>query len=99
MLARSDEFDLVIIGDLHLSQGRDPVTKKFNLNEDFFFDEEFGRFLFFLEDESKRRGRRWRLIIAGDMMDFLQVTAVPKPGEVDFEISEREKGFGLGTGG
>jgi UDP-2,3-diacylglucosamine pyrophosphatase LpxH len=97
MLARSDEFDLVIISDLHLSQGRDPVTKKFNLNEDFFFDEEFGRFLFFLEDESKRRGRKWRLIIAGDMMDFLQVTAVPKPGEVDFEISEREKEFGLGT--
>jgi UDP-2,3-diacylglucosamine pyrophosphatase LpxH len=97
MVASSDEFDLVIISDLHLSEGRDPVTKKFNLNEDFFFDEEFGRFLIFLEDETKRRGRRWRLIIAGDMMDFLQVTTVPKPGEVDFEISEREKKFGLGT--
>jgi UDP-2,3-diacylglucosamine pyrophosphatase LpxH len=97
MVACSDEFDLVIISDLHLSEGRDPVTKKFNLNEDFFFDEEFGRFLIFLEDESKRRGRKWRLIIAGDMLDFLQVTTVPKPEEVDFEISEREKKFGLGT--
>jgi UDP-2,3-diacylglucosamine pyrophosphatase LpxH len=97
MMARSDEFDLVIISDLHLSEGRDPVTKKFNLNEDFFFDEEFDRFLIFLEEESKRRGRRWRLIIAGDMMDFLQVTTLPEPGEVDFEISEREKKFGLGT--
>ena len=97
MVARSDEFDLVIVSDLHLSEGRDPVTKKFSLNEDFFFDEEFGRFLTFLEDESKRRGRRWRLIIAGDMIDFLQITTVPKPGEVDFEISRREKKFGLGT--
>jgi UDP-2,3-diacylglucosamine pyrophosphatase LpxH len=97
MMPRSDEFDLVIISDLHLSEGRHPVTKKFNLNEDFFFDEEFGRFLIFLEDESKRRGRGWRLIIAGDMIDFLQVTTVPKPEEVDFEISEREKKFGLGT--
>jgi UDP-2,3-diacylglucosamine pyrophosphatase LpxH len=97
MLARSDEFDLVIISDLHLSEGRDPVKKKFSLNEDFFFDEELQRFLNFLEDESERRGRRWRLIIAGDMMDFLQVITVPEAGEVDFEISEREKKFGLGT--
>jgi UDP-2,3-diacylglucosamine pyrophosphatase LpxH len=97
MVARSDEFDLVIISDLHLSEGRNPVTKRFSLNEDFFFDEEFGRFLISLENESRRRGRRWRLIIAGDMMDFLQVTTVPKPDEVDFEISEREKKFGLGT--
>jgi UDP-2,3-diacylglucosamine pyrophosphatase LpxH len=97
MLARSDEFDLVIISDLHLSQGRDPVTKKFDLNEDFFFDEEFARFLLFLEEESKRRGRRWLLIIAGDMMDFLQVTKVPKRRKVNFEISAREKKFGLGT--
>jgi UDP-2,3-diacylglucosamine pyrophosphatase LpxH len=97
MVARSDEFDLVIISDLHLSEGRDPVTKKFNLNEDFFFDEEFDRFLTFLEDESKPRGRRWRLIIAGDMIDFLQITTLPEPGEVDFEISKREKKFGLGT--
>jgi UDP-2,3-diacylglucosamine pyrophosphatase LpxH len=97
MMSRSDEFDLVIISDLHLSEGRNPVTKKFNLNEDFFFDEEFNRFLIYLEDESKRRGRKCRLIIAGDMIDFLQITTLPKPGEVDFEISKREKRFGLGT--
>jgi UDP-2,3-diacylglucosamine pyrophosphatase LpxH len=96
-MTRSDEFDLVIISDLHLSEGRNPVTKRFNLNEDFFFDEEFRRFVLFLEEESKRRGRKWRLIIAGDMIDFLQITTVPEPGEVDFDISEREKKFGLGT--
>jgi UDP-2,3-diacylglucosamine pyrophosphatase LpxH len=97
MMARSDEFDLVIISDLHLGEGRNPTTKKFDLNEDFFFDEEFDRFLIYLEDESKRRGRKWRLIVAGDMIDFLQITTLPEPGEVDFEISKREKRFGLGT--
>jgi hypothetical protein len=43
-MTRSDEFDLVIISDLHLSEGRNPATKRFNLNEDFFFDEDFRRF-------------------------------------------------------
>jgi UDP-2,3-diacylglucosamine pyrophosphatase LpxH len=97
MMAHSEEFDLVIVSDLHLGEGRNPTTKKFSLNEDFFFDEVFGRFLIYLEEESKRRGRKWRLIIAGDMIDFLQMTTLPEPGEVDFEISKREKRFGLGT--
>jgi UDP-2,3-diacylglucosamine pyrophosphatase LpxH len=91
----SDEFNLVIISDLHLSEGRNPVTKKFNLNEDFFFDEEFDRFLTYLEDESQRRGRKWRLIIAGDMVDFLQITRLPEGTE--FELRKSEKEYGLGT--
>lgn len=95
MLARSDEFNLVIISDLHLSEGRHPVTKKFNLNEDFFFDEEFDRFLIYLEDESRRRNRKWRLIIAGDMVDFLQITRLPDSTE--FELRKSEKKYGLGT--
>lgn len=96
-MVRSDDFDLIILSDLHLSEGRDPVTKKFGLNEDFFFDEEFHRFLDYLQEVSERKGRRWRLVIAGDMMDFLQVTTVPDQGDVAFEITERERTFGLGT--
>jgi len=92
---RSDEFNLVIISDLHLSGGRDPVTKRFNLNEDFFFDEEFDRFLGYLESESQRRGKRWRLIIAGDMVDFLQI--IRPAGSAQFELRRSEKVYGLGT--
>ena len=51
----------------------------------------------YLEEEGDRSGRHWKLVIAGDMVDFLQVTSLPKKGEVDFEISEREGEFGLGT--
>ena len=94
-MARSDEFNIVIISDLHLSEGRDPKTRKFNRNEDFFFDEEFDRFLNFLEIDSERRGRKWRLIIAGDMVDFLQITR--KPEKHEFKVRRSEEDYGLGT--
>jgi len=94
-MSLSDEFNIVIISDLHLSEGRNPVTKKFNLNEDFFFDEEFDRFLIYLENESQRRGRKYRLIIAGDMVDFLQITGLPE--RTEFELRRSEAEYGLGT--
>jgi UDP-2,3-diacylglucosamine pyrophosphatase LpxH len=94
-MSRSDEFNIVIISDLHLSEGRNPATKRFNLNEDFFFDEEFDRFLGYLEAESQRRGRKYRLIIAGDMVDFLQITRLPESAQ--FELRRSEAEYGLGT--
>jgi UDP-2,3-diacylglucosamine pyrophosphatase LpxH len=93
-MSHSDEFNLVILSDLHLSEGRNPVTRKFNLNEDFFFDDEFDRFLVYLEEESQRRGKKWRLIIAGDMVDFLQITRLPENTEFDLRKSEQEHGLG-----
>ena len=89
------QLNIVIVSDLHLSEGRDPRTKRFNRNEDFFFDANFDRFLSHLESETEHRNRNWRLIIAGDMVDFLQVTRVPDNSE--FELRESEKEYGLGT--
>jgi UDP-2,3-diacylglucosamine pyrophosphatase LpxH len=95
-MSQWDEFNLVIISDLHLSGGRDPDTKKFDLNEDFFFDEEFDRFLVYLEKESQHRGKKWRLIIAGDVVDFLQI--IPEQlKNTQFELGGNEKVYGLGT--
>lgn len=94
-VAKPDEFNIAIVSDLHLSEGRDPHTKKFNRNEDFFFDDMFDRFLSHLEGETEGRGRKWRLIIAGDMVDFLQVTRLPDDSE--FELRESEKQYGLGA--
>jgi UDP-2,3-diacylglucosamine pyrophosphatase LpxH len=92
-----NDFNLIVISDLHLSEGRSAVRKRYSRNEDFFFDESFLRFLKYLDKESLRHQKKWKLIIAGDMIDFLQVTSLPEKGEVDFDISEREKRFGLGT--
>jgi len=89
------DFNIAIISDLHLSEGRNPCSKRFNRNEDFFFDGQFDRFLGYLESESQRRGRKWHLIVAGDMVDFLQVTRLPK--EHGFTLTKREEEYGLGT--
>jgi len=92
-----NEYNLIVISDLHLSEGRNKETKRYSLNEDFFFDESFCRFLRYLDRGSQKYQKTWKLIIAGDMIDFLQITSLPETGEVDFDISEREKRFGLGT--
>jgi UDP-2,3-diacylglucosamine pyrophosphatase LpxH len=94
-MAKQEKSNIVIISDLHLSQGRDPHTKKFNRNEDFFFDEQFDRFLSHLECQTEHRSRSWRLIINGDMADFLQVTR--RPRDSDFGLRKSEKVYGLGT--
>lgn len=93
--AGGTQFNIAVVSDLHLSEGRDPLTKRFSEKEDFFFDGPFDRFLSHLEGESERRRRKWHLVIAGDMADFLQVTRLPE--EPGFPLSEREKEYGLGT--
>jgi UDP-2,3-diacylglucosamine pyrophosphatase LpxH len=94
-MTNQGELNIAIVSDLHLSEGRDPRTKRFDRNEDFFFDANFDRFLSHLESEAERRNRNWRLIIAGDMVDFLQVTKVPDSSESKLRKSEYD--YGLGT--
>jgi len=92
---RPDDLNLAIVSDLHLSEGRHPTTRTFHRNEDFFFDGPFDRFLSYLEASSMRRGRKWRLVIAGDMVDFLQITRQPE--HPPFTLRQSEKDYGLGT--
>ena len=89
------DFNLVIVSDLHLSQGWDPQTRRLPPHEDFFFDDAFARFLAALDAESRNCGRKWRLIVAGDMVDFLQVLSLPAEGL--FPLRSRERAYGLGT--
>lgn len=67
----SPEYHLLIVSDLHLSEGRDEVSHHLSRNEDFFFDEEFARFLRY--HVATYPDRKWHLIINGDFLDFLQV--------------------------
>ncbi|MFA5098541.1 MAG: metallophosphoesterase [Candidatus Margulisiibacteriota bacterium] len=95
---------LLIVSDLHLSSGWDENTKRLSLNEDFFFDQSFQRFLNFYIAKGSREKRRIDLIIAGDFVDLLQVTdkvenekgiALKKlDGE---DITQTELDYGLGT--
>jgi UDP-2,3-diacylglucosamine pyrophosphatase LpxH len=70
------DYHLLIVSDLHLSEGRDAKSKKFSKNEDFFFDEEFARFLAHYQDAIRWNGAKWHLIVNGDFFDFLQVILV-----------------------
>jgi UDP-2,3-diacylglucosamine pyrophosphatase LpxH len=42
-------------------------------------------------------GRRWRLVIAGDFIDFIGMTILPPQGDLDTEPSEEEREHGLGN--
>ncbi len=97
-------MELIVISDLHLSVGYNDQTGRYSRNEDFFFDEEFKRFLEYLQ---KAKSTKKHLIIAGDLFDFLQVDGCKaselyekhKKGGVPikFEITPKERKFGLGT--
>jgi len=87
------QYNLLVVSDLHLSEGRDTHDKKFSKNEDFFFDEEFSRFLAYYQDIGRWNGEKWHLIINGDLLDFLQVI------KVDDEPSVQALGSGYANRG
>jgi UDP-2,3-diacylglucosamine pyrophosphatase LpxH len=71
---RQQERNLLVVSDLHLSEGFDEAEGKWSINEDFFFDGRFARFLQFAERQRTRYGGApWRLICNGDTFDFRQV--------------------------
>lgn len=94
------DYHLLVVSDLHLSEGRGPKGGKFSKNEDFFFDEEFARFLAYYQDARRWHGAKWHLIINGDFLDFLQVIAqddgpsasrpVPHHGDLGRPCGEQE---------
>ena len=94
--SKTPEYNLLIISDLHLSEGRHPIKKKFSPNQDFFFDEEFARFLTYYSDQNRWKDRQWRLIINGDFLDSLQVTST---ANADKSLIPKERPeYGLGCG-
>jgi UDP-2,3-diacylglucosamine pyrophosphatase LpxH len=67
----ADDFNYLILSDLHLQEAeQDPAGRL------FYFDEEFADLLrhyrLFSVD-----GRRWRLIIGGDLIEFLVIKRAP----------------------
>jgi hypothetical protein len=102
----------LFVSDLHLSAGCDPKTGRLSRNEDFFHDASFAQFLAYHINLSRRVDvahyyrKPWRLVINGDIFDFLQVVSLPAEGDELFrvrnvrrhrELSSNEQGYGLGT--
>ena len=76
-MAQEPRF-LLILSDLHLSEGWDKDTGLLERREDFFFDTTFERFLSKQAKIASNSGHRLRLIFAGDLVDFQQVVCTPK---------------------
>jgi len=104
-----EEHNLLVMSDLHLSEGLDPASGKFSRLEDFWSDDAFARFLRYHEQaraQPRFGGRPWMLIINGDLFDLLQVISLPQDGRllsVVRGIAQRkalrtnERDYGLGT--
>jgi UDP-2,3-diacylglucosamine pyrophosphatase LpxH len=93
----------VIVSDLHLSQGWSTITGKLHRDEDFFFDDSFREFLEALHASSQPE-QTVRVVIAGDFVDFLQVTRTyldddgrPASTFDGSPLTEREREIGLGS--
>jgi UDP-2,3-diacylglucosamine pyrophosphatase LpxH len=86
--------DYLIISDLHLRGGFHNPTAGL-----YHFDEEFADFLRHYRVH-RDTGRPWRLIIGGDLIEFLFITDPPDPGEPLLRgatFSEGERRYGAGT--
>jgi UDP-2,3-diacylglucosamine pyrophosphatase LpxH len=93
----TNSYKLVIISDLHLSEGWDENGYLSRI-EDFFFDLNFKRLLEYLSEKAAEGRFHYRLIINGDLVDFLQFTTAPAEGVIQGEaLTRKERKLGLGT--
>ncbi len=76
--------NLLVVSDLHIGEGWDPQSGKLNRNEDFLYDRAFAHFLVYHQNKREAarhtggaEDRPWKLILNGDVVDFLQVTETP----------------------
>ena len=90
----TEKQGFLVVSDLHLSEGRNPRTGWIDPREDFLFDDDFADFLEFHASSREWAGVSWTLIIAGDFVDFLQVTDTP----TDRPDLKKEGDYGLVTG-
>lgn len=101
--------NLLVLSDFHLCEGLDPQSGKYSRLEDFVFDGAFDRLLCYHEQIKRQPrfgGRPWRLVLNGDVLDFLQVVSLPEEGKPlrvikglrlreELPINERDYGLGV----
>ncbi len=90
--------NLLVISDLHLGEDLKPVRNIAFLRRLVTLERKLGAFL--EHYATHRRGDRpWRLVINGDMVDFMHVHLVPEDWCDDPDLGRRdERRFGIGTG-
>jgi len=64
-----------VVSDLHLGLGRLPQTGRYHRLESFFFDREFRDFINYLIENTREEPAR--LVLGGDIVDFLRIDIAP----------------------
>ncbi len=96
----SSHPDCIVLSDLHLAEGKNPVTRRYSRLENFFYDRTFERLLAYLQTRAEQKKKPWTLIFNGDFIDFLRVTSIPKAPDIPKgfpRLSSTKKKYGLGT--
>jgi len=89
----SDTFNTLIISDLHLGEDLNPSSRKESSPQLALLERQLVGFLrryTFM----RRDGRAWRLIINGDLVDFLGICLLP--GDDFADVTPEEQVYGLG---
>jgi UDP-2,3-diacylglucosamine pyrophosphatase LpxH len=74
-MQQDDGHAIIVVSDFHLAGGYDANTGRFARHESFFHDAAFARFLDDLRHRAAAENRQWRLVVLGDLLDFLRVDA------------------------
>ncbi len=98
MSSSESKPDLVVLSDLHLCEGIVEPPARYSPMEDFFYDDAFARLLDSLHARYAERPEDLRLILNGDVFDFLSVTVLPSREEAlrrGIRLEPSEDRFGL----
>ncbi len=94
------ERKLLVMSDLHLGRDCNYITGfEGAARPDQNFDKAF---VDLLDHYTTDCADEWRLVVAGDFIDFVEVVVVPQAQgplklHLSFEVTEEERAFGLGT--
>ena len=88
------ELPVLFASDFHLGEHSKDLQRIEYLKKIRTYDREFCDFLEYHE-ENRLEGKAWRLVIAGDFLDFIAVTFMPAQDEDSIEVLEDEERFGL----
>ncbi len=97
-MPRRLDKNILVISDLHLGESINPTAADVSyLRRLATLERELCAFLTHYREH--RIGERpWRLVINGDMVDFMSVLIMPKPAGEPFSEEERQYGLGHGEG-
>jgi UDP-2,3-diacylglucosamine pyrophosphatase LpxH len=86
---------LLILSDVHLGNDLNDLTRD-GTRRSKCVDADLANLLTHYRG-TPSSGRRWRLVIAGDFIDFIGMAILPPDGELDTEPSAEERAHGLGN--